>query len=101
ICIAHASAKAEDRIALVIGNSHYEELGTLNNAKADATSIADLLKRIGYKTTLVQEASEQGLRKAVRSFAADSGSASIAVVYYAGHGAQVNGENFLLPVDMD
>jgi len=101
ICLAYTSARAEERIALVIGNSHYEQLGTLTNAKADAASIADLLKRIGYKTTLVQEASEEGLRKAVRSFAGESGNASIAVVYYAGHGAQVNGENFLLPVDMD
>ena len=101
IFACQAGASAQGRIALVIGNSHYQELGTLNNANADATSIAELLKGIGYRTTLIQEASEQGLRKAVRAFAAESIDSSIAIVYYAGHGAQVSGENFLLPVDMD
>ena len=56
---------------------------------------------MGYKTKLVIDASESTIRKEVRKFAADSEGASIAIVFYAGHGAQINGENYLLPVDIE
>jgi uncharacterized caspase-like protein len=56
---------------------------------------------MGFTTRLVVDASEQALRREVRSFASDSERADIALVFYGGHGAQVNGDNYVLPVDMD
>ena len=77
------------RVALVIGNENYDQLGTLLNAAADATSIAEKLRELGYVTTVAKETSEQRLRKVIRLFASESAGASMAVVFYAGHGAQV------------
>jgi len=94
------TAAAADRTALVIGNATYDELGVLPNASADAKAIALALQELGYETQLVLDASEASLRKEVRKFAAGSDNAKIALVFYAGHGAQVNGENYLLPVDI-
>ena len=71
------------------------------NPENDARAIADLLKKMGFSTRLVLNASEQDLRSAVRKFATESGKADIALVFYAGHAAQVNGENYVLPVDID
>ncbi len=101
LCIATSSFAATDRIALVIGNSKYAEFGTLANPANDARDINKALTEMGYKTRLVLDANESTIRREFRNFAAQSDSASIAVVFYAGHGAQVNGENYLLPVDMD
>jgi hypothetical protein len=89
------------RLALVIGNSNYQGLPKLPNPVSDARAIAVLLKQMGYATQLLLDASEQDVRRNVRKFAAESTKADIALVFYAGHGAQVNGPNYLLPVDMD
>jgi hypothetical protein len=101
LLLATNSFASNDRIALVIGNSKYAEFGVLANPANDARDINKALTEMGYKTRLVLDANESTIRKEFRNFAAQSDSASIAVVFYAGHGAQVNGENFLLPVDMD
>jgi len=93
-------ATATERTALVIGNATYSELGVLPNASADAKAIAAVLQQLGYETQLVIDADDARLRKEVRKFAASSDNAKIALISYAGHGAQVNGENYLLPVDI-
>jgi hypothetical protein len=92
---------SSDRIALVIGNSKYTELGSLANPINDAKSINKILQEMGYKTKLVLDATESTIRKDLRSFASESDNASIALVFFAGHGAQINGENYLLPVDIE
>ncbi len=92
---------AAKRVALIIGNSQYQELGTLRNAGSDATAIDDVLKTLGFKTQLVLDASSDRTRRALRQFAGDGADADIALVFYAGHGAQVNGSNYLLPVDIE
>jgi hypothetical protein len=89
------------RVALVIGNSNYKDLPKLTNPAHDARAIVDALRELGFDVTLVTDASELNIRRAVRKFADQSGQADLALVYYAGHGAQVNGENYLLPVDME
>jgi uncharacterized caspase-like protein len=89
------------RIALVIGNSNYTNLPKLSNPANDARSISDGLKQIGFITKLILDASEQDMRREIRKFANASSKAGIALVFYAGHGAQVNGDNYLLPVDME
>jgi len=89
------------RLALVIGNSKYTNLPQLANPTNDAEAIAETLGKLGYGTRLLLDASEQELRREVRKFAAESNKADVALVFYAGHGAQLNGENYLLPADID
>jgi len=89
------------RIALVIGNGKYANLPKLANPTNDAQAMADVLGKMGYTTRLLLNASEQDLRREVRKFAGESGKADVALVFYAGHGAQLNGENYLLPADVD
>jgi hypothetical protein len=91
----------QTRLALVIGNSKYKDLPKLKNPANDAGAIVDVLRGLGFGVTLVADASELDIRRAVRKFADQSDQADLALVYYAGHGAQVNGENYLLPVDME
>ncbi len=93
-------ATTPDRLALVIGNSRYDALGTLANAAGDARAMADALAALGYQARLVIDADELTLRREIRDFAGASAGADIALVYYAGHGAQIGGSNYLLPTDM-
>ena len=95
------SAPHEVRIALVIGESRYVNLPRLMNPERDARSIAETLQKMGYDTQLLLDASEDGIRKEIRKFASSSSKADVAVVFYAGHGAQLNGSNYLLPIDID
>ena len=89
------------RIALVIGNSDYANLPKLSNPANDARSIAEVLEKMGYRTKLLLDASDQSIRSEVRKFASKSSKANVAIVYYAGHGAQLNGNNYLLPTDIE
>ena len=98
---AQTSPPHEVRIALVIGESRYVNLPRLMNPEKDARSIAETLQKMGYNTQLLLDASEDGIRKEIRKFASESGKADVAVVFYAGHGAQLNGSNYLLPIDID
>jgi hypothetical protein len=91
----------ETRLALVLGNSGYINLPKLSNPVNDARAVADILGKMGYQTRLLLDASEQKIRREVRQFASDSTKADVALVYYAGHGAQVNGNNYLLPTDIE
>jgi uncharacterized caspase-like protein len=96
-----ASGPGVARLALVIGNGKYKELPKLTNPETDARAIFDALRDLGFDVTLVTDASGEIIRRAVSEFAHRSGQADLALVYYAGHGAQVNAENYLLPVDME
>jgi uncharacterized caspase-like protein len=91
----------EVRIALVIGEGRYLNLPKLVNPEADARSIAEILTTMGYSTRLLLDANESDIRREVRRFASESSKAAVAVVFYAGHGAQLNGSNYLLPTDID
>jgi len=90
-----------EKIALIIGNSKYQNLGLLNNTTNDAKLIEKNLKEIGFKTQIILDANEQQTRKVIRSFAIESENTNIALIFYAGHGAQVFSENYLLPTDID
>jgi tetratricopeptide (TPR) repeat protein len=88
------------RIALVIGNSDYRNVIKLINAKKDAELIAASLRNIGFASvTNVIDASRAKLLDALHAFAEDTKTADWAVVYYAGHGVEVGGTNYLIPID--
>ena len=99
--VAQPNSNRQTRVALVVGNGKYVDLPKLNNPTNDAHAIVDALRDLGFVVTLATDASEETIRRAVRKFADESDQADLAFVFYAGHGAQVDGENYLLPVDMD
>ena len=88
------------RIALVIGNSRYGSFDSLANPKRDATLIADALRKSGFQDVkLLTDAGREVLSESLKTFAEDSKKANWAVVYYAGHGIELDGSNYLVPVD--
>ena len=95
------SALADSRVALVIGNSAYAGVGALTNPKDDAALVAETLGGEGFKVTLVQDAKHEAMLKALRRFSDEADQADWALVYYAGHGIEVGGVNYLLPIDVE
>ncbi len=98
---AGALAQSEQRLALVIGNSAYPK-GALANPKNDAELIAKALRSVGFTVTRLVDADQKTMRKAVIEFGRKlRASEAVGLFYYAGHGVQVDGENFLVPVGAD
>lgn len=93
------SAQAKDRVALVIGNSAYETIGALDNAGHDARLIADRLKSLDFKVFEHYDLTEDGMADAIDNFAIEAATAEVGALYYAGHGMQKDGENYLMPID--
>jgi len=94
------SALTGDRIALVIGNSAYKNVPALTNPARDADTIASALRSAGFQTVqLRNDLTREKLTDALHGFAAEADKADWAVVYFAGHGLEVNGTNYLIPVD--
>jgi Flp pilus assembly protein TadD len=89
---------AETRHALVIGNDTYPG-NNLQNARNDATGVFEALRAVGYSATLVLDADRKTLSDRVDAFADSIRVGDTALLYYAGHGMQVEGENYLVPVD--
>src|SRR5580704_9938410 len=95
-------ACADKRVALVIGNSAYRNVTPLDNPANDARLLADTLRALGF--TLVGGGAQLDLDKAsldraVQAFGAQLSGADVGLFYYAGHGVQVRGENYLIPID--
>jgi uncharacterized caspase-like protein len=93
-------ALAEKRAALVLGNSTYQNVAPLANPSNDGTLMAAVLKNAGFDVVdFRRDLSAVETRRALRDFADRARDADIAVVYYAGHGIEVDGANYLIPVD--
>lgn len=94
---------AETRIALVIGNSNYETPGwTLENPKNDAKLISRSLSTVGFQVHEILDASEDDMERAFKAHGdrlLEAGPDSVGFVFFAGHGIQESGLNFLIPVD--
>ena len=90
---------AAGRVALVIGNSAYTEASPLSNPVNDARDIAAALSRVGFDVETSLDVDRDGLSEALRQFTRRSIGAEMALVFYAGHGVEVNGSNYLVPVD--
>jgi TPR repeat protein len=98
--VSHA-ALAGERHALLIGNAEYDSLPPLDNPALDATLLAETLERLGFRVQVARDASYDGMRAAIDAFRRAADGAEVALVYYAGHGVQVDGINYLLPVDAE
>lgn len=90
----------EKRIALVIGNAKYKS-SPLTNPVNDANDFAKLLLNRKFQVTLLTDASKEEIVGAIRKFSKDINGGGVGLFYYAGHGMQVNGRNYLIPVDAD
>src|SRR5271166_3488374 len=98
--LAGSAALAERRVALIIGNANYDRGGVLWNTVNDANAIAAVLSNAGFD--VVDKRTNLGVvefKRAVREFVDRSANADVAVVYYSGHGLEVGGVNYLIPVD--
>ncbi len=90
---------AEKRIALIIGNSDYQFVSSLDNPTNDAKAVAKALKKIGFSVTLKLDQNLKGMKKTIKDFGKRLRSGDIGLFYYAGHGIQRHGENYLVPID--
>ena len=95
-----SDARADKRVALVIGNSAYP-LAPLRNPINDARAMAKTLNQLGFEVILRTNLTQRGMVESLRDFSARIGRDGEAVFYYSGHGMQVKGRNYLIPVDAD
>src|SRR4030081_2173819 len=104
ILLGSHAAFAENRVALVIGQSNYHSVVALPNPANDARAMSRLLGEAGFDVTSAADLSQNEMREKVGEFAAQvaaKGPDTVALIFYAGHGLQIDGENFLVPVDVD
>ncbi len=98
MCIA-AVANAERRVALLIGNAAYLNVADLNNPENDASDIAVSLERNGFEVDVRVNLPLNDMQRVLRDFQRKSVAADVSLIYYAGHGIEVNNRNFLIPTD--
>ena len=100
--VAQALQGPEQRVALVIGNSNYQNVAQLPNPDSDAQSMAQFLNSAGFEVVEATDLTQNDMLKVVQDFSAKvaaHGPNTVAMIYYAGHGVQLAGENYLIPVD--
>ena len=93
------SVDTDRRVALVIGNSSYTNVSPLPNPANDAADVSAALERLGFEVTRASDVNREGLMRTLRTFSRESAGASVAVVFYAGHGVELDGTNYQVPVD--
>ena len=91
--------RASDRVALVIGNADYAHVPRLANPLNDAGDMGAALARLGFAVTILENTGSQDMRRGLQEFMRAASGAAMAVVFYAGHGIEVDKRNFLVPVD--
>ncbi|WP_271601714.1 caspase family protein [Bradyrhizobium sp. CCBAU 45384] len=96
-----AEAAEAKRVALVIGNGAYRNVPALLNPPNDANDIAAALRRLGFTVSLATNASFDEMRRGLIALGREAAGADMAAVYFAGHGMEINGENWLIPVDAE
>ena len=92
-----SSAEAAKRVALVIGNDSYKTLPDLDAARKDADGIASKLRSLGWDVVLKKDLSERQAYRQIATFESKLRDAEVGLVYYAGHGIQKDGKNYLIP----
>ncbi|MBP6279469.1 MAG: SUMF1/EgtB/PvdO family nonheme iron enzyme [Rhodocyclaceae bacterium] len=97
--LAADAPKKEARVALIVGNSDYKS-APLENPANDASDLANALEKKGFKVLVRENVGERGLKEAVDTFAKYLQKGGIGLFFFAGHGIQVKGENYLMPVDI-
>jgi hypothetical protein len=96
-----AHALTDEKIALVIGNSEYRKVPPLTNPVNDAADMAASLQRLGFSVRHFIDLDYDGFRRALIEFGTAAKTADKAVIFYAGHGVEIDGKNWLIPVDAE
>jgi Caspase domain len=95
-----ACAQNQKRIALVVGNSNYAHVPKLPNPSRDAISVGQMFRDAGFNSVdVIVNATNIEFKRAIRKFEIDADQADIAVIFYAGHGIEIGGANYLIPID--
>lgn len=94
-------ASASKRVALVVGNNDYTTLAALNNAEKDARDMAQTLRGLGWEVVDLYNSSQRDMGRAIAKFEGLLMTAEAGLFFYAGHGIQAKGENWLVPVDAE
>ena len=97
---ALADVPSGKRVALVIGNGAYQNAPRLDNAPFDARAVADAFRKLGFEVIDGYDLDIAQMRAKISEFSSDLPGAKSAVMYYAGHGVSVDGENYLIPTDI-
>jgi uncharacterized caspase-like protein len=98
VSLSVGRASAEKRVALIIGNSAYQNVAQLTNPANDAAVITDMFKKADFEVVESRrDLKNVETRRALREFTEKTRDADIAIVYYAGHGIEVDGTNYLIP----
>ena len=97
--VSTAPSSAAKRVALVVGNAEYPSVGNLRNPLADAAAVSTALQRLGFEVLSKHNIGAQEFRETLAVFAETSAGAELAFVYYAGHGVELDGVNYLVPTD--
>lgn len=99
--VAATASTTERRVALVIGNGAYSHVPRLQNPTNDALDLAQTLRRIGFEVTEAIDLDYRDMRLAVRDFSEQAENADIALLYYAGHGIEIENTNYLIPINAE
>jgi hypothetical protein len=101
LCSPFLAAQGAAKVALVVGNSAYKNASPLKNPVNDAIDMEKSLRSIGFAVTSVRDGTKEGMLQAIDAFGRAMNRADVALFFYAGHGVQSGGENYLIPVDAD
>jgi len=99
LALSALDAKADKRVALVIGNGAYRNVPTLANPTNDAADVGAALKRSGFEPLVVTDLDQAAMQETVLRFARAARGADVALFYYSGHALQFAGVNYLVPID--
>lgn len=94
-------AAPERRVALVIGNNSYQNLPTLDKAVNDANAVASELKKVGFEVAAYTNVGQKRMNQAINEFVQRVSGGGVGILFFAGHGVQIDNQNYLIPVDMD
>jgi WD40 repeat protein len=95
----HKPADFNRRLALVIGNGNYTQAGKLNNTLNDANAMASVLQELGFEVIKITDGNYEQMKNAIYTFGDRIQDVNVSLFYYAGHGLEVDGTNYLVPVD--
>ena len=100
LLMSYAPTLAQKRLALVVGNDNYENVTKLRKAANDARGIGETLSNLGFEVTTVTNSTRREMNRTLQTFKNSIGEGDIALFFFAGHGVEIEGENYLLPIDV-
>ena len=101
VAVGATGLAAETRVALVVGNGAYKGTGGLRNPVNDARAMSDALRQSGFDVAVLENGTKQQMERAIAAFSRKLGPDAVSLFFYAGHGIQVAGRNYLVPIDAE